>query len=491
MTTNTEGAPDPQTGRFAVWIAGGLGIAAIVAYGSYQAQQRLAARERVPTAAEGRTHAPAAPEQLVAQVGAAADALDVAKLASLDRELQTAASRTTQAGIGNDLRVARASALSIRALEASIRAYRSREPAAAKAELATTLINGRTLTDALASEGVSPASVARIEARLDLAEGRDITLIHPVVLMPDYPDPELRLAALSRPLFSDVELADGELTGLTAALESATPPTGLSRLLLAMALERSGDTPGAESQARAVLSQTPGQPLALVMQSGPASQRGAAVGEPPPDARSGAQPAPTPTDPVADAVDPPAEPAPAAKPEPAPEPAGVPKSKPETPANPPSDPKKATKPSAAAGKAKPNKANPKPKPNKAKPKPKPNKAKPKAGFDALLDEGCKLVRSGDPGGGFNVLKKAHDIKPGGARVTLCMAQAQDKLGRAASALALVDRVLRKSPNNKTALLLAARLESAQGNKTTAEAYYRKVLTLDPDNTKAKKFLGEE
>ena len=72
-----------------------------------------------------------------------------------------------------------------------------------------------------------------------------------------------------------------------------------------------------------------------------------------------------------------------------------------------------------------------------------------------------------------------------------MAEAQDKLGRAASALALVDRVLRKSPNNKTALLLAARLESAQGNKSTAETYYRKVLTLDPDNAKAKKFLGEE
>ncbi len=224
MTTNTEGAPDPETGRFAVWIAGGLGIAAIVAYGSYQAQQRLAARERAPAAAQGRTHAPAGPEQLIAQVGTATAALDVATLASLDRELQTAASRTTQAELGNELRVARASALSVRALEAAIRAHRSGEPAAAKAELATTLINGRTLTDTLASEGIAPSSVARIEARFDLAEGRDITLIHPVVLMPDYPDAELRLAALSRPLFSDVELATGELTGLTSALESATPP---------------------------------------------------------------------------------------------------------------------------------------------------------------------------------------------------------------------------------------------------------------------------
>ncbi|MGH1341578.1 MAG: tetratricopeptide repeat protein [Nannocystales bacterium] len=485
MTTNTEGAPDPQTGRFAVWIAGGLGIAAIVAYGSYQAQQRMVARDRAPAAAAEQTQAPTAPEQLVAQVGSAADALDVAKLASLDRELQTAAARTTQADLGNDLRLARATALSVRALEASIRAYRSNEPAAAKAELAAALINGRTLTDTLTSEGVSPASVGRIEARLDLAEGRDITLIHPVVLLPDYPDRELRLAALSRPLFSDAELAEGELTGLTAELERETPPTALSRLLLAMALEQGGDPPGAESQAQAVLSQTPGQPLALVIQAAPPSLRGAAVGGPdvasPPPADGPANPS---AESTAGAGESPA------KPEPTPEPTREPTLEPATKPAPPASPKKAPPKPDTAAEPKPNK----PKPNKTKPskaKPKPGKAKPKAGFDALLAEGCKLVRSGDPGAGFNVLKKAHDIKPGGARVTLCMAQAQDKLGRAASALALVDRVLRKSPNNKTALLLAARLESAQGNKSTAETHYRKVLTLDPENAKAKKFLGED
>lgn len=471
MTTNTEGAPDPQTGRFAVWIAGGLGIAAIVAYGSYQAQQRFAARERVPAAAETRVNTPSAPAQLLTQVGVAVHDLDVSRLASLDRELETAAARTTQAGVGSDLRVARASALSVRALEASIRAFRSTDPAAAKAELATTLIGGRALTDALASEGVSPASVARIEARLDLAEGRDITLIHPVVLMPDYPDPELRLAALSRPLFSDVELADGELTGLTAELQNAKPPTGLSRLLLAIALERSGDASGAESQTQAVLSQTPGQPLAVVMQSPPPSKRGAAVGE----ARPPTALEPAAVDPVAEPPPDVAEPSVQPDPEPAPKPDPVQKPEP-----------KADKPTP--------KATPKPKPSpgatKTRPKSKP-RSKSKPDFDALLAEGCKLVRSGDPTKGFNVLKKAHDLQPGGARVTLCMAQAQDKLGRAASALALVDRVLRKSPSNKTALMLAARLESAQGNKSTAEAHYRKVLALDPDNAKAKKFLGEE
>ena len=71
-----------------------------------------------------------------------------------------------------------------------------------------------------------------------------------------------------------------------------------------------------------------------------------------------------------------------------------------------------------------------------------------------------------------------------------MAQAQDALGRGASALALVDRVIRKQPNNKAALLLAARLEADQGNRTSAEDYYRRVLEIDPENAKAKSFLGE-
>ena len=208
MTTNTDGAPDPQTGRFAIWIAGGLGIAAIVAYGSFQAQQRMAARERAPEASDVRSEAPEAPAQLVARVHAASRDLDVAALATLDRELETSAARTTKREDSADLRVARASAVSVRALEAAIRAHRTQDPAATT-EVATTLVKGRELTDALTKDGIEPAAVGRIEARLDLAEGRDITVLHPVVLMPDYPDAELRLAALSRPLFT--ERGDGTL----------------------------------------------------------------------------------------------------------------------------------------------------------------------------------------------------------------------------------------------------------------------------------------
>ena len=441
MTTNTEGAPDPHTGRFAIWIAGGLGIAAIVAYGSYQAQQRLAARERAPEAADVRTQAPAAPAQLLERTDQASSSLDVATLAALDRELEVAAARTTKTEDSTSLRIARASALSVRALEAAIRAHRT-DDVTTKTELADVLSQGRALTDALTAQGAAPTVVGRIEARLDLAEGRDITLLHPVVLMADYPDPELRLAALSRPLFSDAVIEDAELEELTIALRAASPQTGLTRLLLALALEASGDASAAASQTQAVLAQTPGQPLAVALQAPPAP-RGAAI-EPEPKLDLGTEPEPETPEPDKPEPD---------KPEP---------DKPE--------PKK-----------------PEPKKN-ADDKPRPRK--PKQDFDALLDEGCKLVRSGEAAEGFKVLKEAHDLQPGGAKVTLCMAQAQDKLGRGASALALVDRVIRKQPKNKTALLLAARLEAEQGNRSTAEDYYRRILEIDPENAKAKSFLGQ-
>jgi tetratricopeptide (TPR) repeat protein len=484
MTTNTDGAPDPQTGRFAIWIAGGLGIAAIVAYGSFQAQQRMAARERAPEAADVRSEAPAAPGQLVARVHAATRDLDVAALATLDRELETSAARTTKREDTASLRVARASALGVRALEAAIRAHRTRD-AAATAEVATTLAKGRELTDALTKDGIQPAAVGRIEARLDLAEGRDITVLHPVVLMPDYPDAELRLAALSRPLFVDAgdpQWGEGELADLTAELRGATPQTGLSRLLLAMALEASGDGSAAESEAQAVLSQTPGQPLAVAMQA-PAAERGTAVEPPEPEA----QPEP--------AIDAQSEPEPAVEPEPVVEPTPTPTTN--------SEPGKSEPKPQSDSKAKPKaqpKAEPKPAPaskpkndgtkKPASPKkPRPKKTKPD--FATLLADGCKLVRGGNAAEGFKILKEAHDLQPGGVKVTLCMAQAQDKLGRAASALALVDRVINKAPKNKTALLLAARLEAAQGNRSTAEQHYRKILEIDPKNAKAKKFLGVE
>lgn len=471
MTTNTDGAPDPQTGRFAIWIAGGLGIAAIVAYGSFQAQQRMAARERAPEASDVRSEAPEAPAQLVARVHAASRDLDVAALATLDRELETSAARTTKRDDTASLRVARASAVSVRALEAAIRAHRTQD-AAATTEVVTTLARGRELTDGLTKDGIEPAAVGRIEARLDLAEGRDITVLHPVVLMPDYPDAELRLAALSRPLFTDrggdSEWGEGELADLTTELREATPQTGLSRLLLAMALEAAGDGTAAESETEAVLSQTPGQPLAVAMQAPPAPRGTAADPEPAVgvDPEPAVEPEPVPEPEPAPAVEP--KPEPASKPKPKPEPAAKPKPKPEP----------ATKPKNDGAK----------KPTAPK-KPRPKRTKPD--FATLLADGCKMVRSGNAAEGFKVLKEAHDLQPGGVKVTLCMAQAQDKLGRAASALALVDRVINKSPKNKTALLLAARLEAAQGNRSTAEQHYRKILEIDPDNAKAKKFLGVE
>ncbi|MEM6289631.1 MAG: tetratricopeptide repeat protein [Myxococcota bacterium] len=484
MSSELEGAPDPETGRFAVWIAGGLGIAAIVAYGSYQAQQRLAARGRAPTA-QAAVEAPLSAAGLIDRTRDAQARLDVAALAALDRELELSAARTTRPAEAQSLRMTRAAAMASRALESAIRASLvGADAAAAKSELATTLSAGRTMTDALTQDGLAPAQVGRIEARLDLAEGRDITLLHPVVLMADYPDNELRLAALGRPLFSDETLEPAQLQDLTAELRAAQPSTALTKLILAIALERAGDRDGAALQRRAVLAGTPGQPLAVRLDAPAPSVAGAAVVaapslEPEPEP----EPQPQPEPPIA-------EPEPEPEPEPAAEPVAA---KPE-----PSDTPAPAKPAPASKPAKPKKpAAPEPQP-KSKPKPKP-KAKSNGGkkasggandFQSLLDEGCRLVRSGSAADGFKVLKKAHDLKPGGAKVTLCMAQAQDKLGRAASALALVDRVLRSAPKNKSALTLAARLESKQGNKAAAEKLYRRLLAVDPENATAKKFLGE-
>ncbi len=490
MSSEVEGAPDPETGRFAVWIAGGLGIAAIVAYGSYQAQQRLAARDRAPTAAAA-TEAPPSAEMLVEQTRDAQTRLDVAALASLDRKLELSAARTTRPAEAQSLRLARASAMASRALESAVRASVSGpDAAAAKAELATTVSSGRAMTDALTRDGLFPAQVGRIEARLDLAEGRDITLLHPVVLMADYPDAELRLAALGRPLFAAEDLEPVQLDELTAELRAAKPSTALTQLLLAIALERSGDSEGAALQRRAVLAGTPGQPLAMRLESSTPTVAGAAVVAAPSPSPPEPQPEPEPAQPQ---PEPEPEPEPA-EPEPTkPEPAPVsdpPKPTPSTPKPTPDTAKPKPKPKPKPASAKPKPAKPKP----AKPKPAKPKTKPKTGgtdFKSLLDEGCRLVRSGSAADGFKVLKKAHDLQPGGPKVTLCMAQAQDKLGRAASALALVDRVLRTSPKNKAALTLAARLEAKQGNNSTAENLYRRLLAVDPENVAAKKFLGEE
>lgn len=69
-----------------------------------------------------------------------------------------------------------------------------------------------------------------------------------------------------------------------------------------------------------------------------------------------------------------------------------------------------------------------------------------------------------------------------------MAEAHHALGRDASARALCDRALRKSPSDRRALLLAAELEIARGNDSAALGHYRKILENNPDDAKAKAYV---
>jgi tetratricopeptide (TPR) repeat protein len=69
-----------------------------------------------------------------------------------------------------------------------------------------------------------------------------------------------------------------------------------------------------------------------------------------------------------------------------------------------------------------------------------------------------------------------------------MAEAHLALGREASARALCDRALRKSPSDRRALLLAAELELQRGNEGAALEHYKKILENHPDDSKAKAYV---
>jgi tetratricopeptide (TPR) repeat protein len=122
-------------------------------------------------------------------------------------------------------------------------------------------------------------------------------------------------------------------------------------------------------------------------------------------------------------------------------------------------------------------------------KPKPEALAPKKkSYDALLSEGCKLVRSGKAEDGFEILKQAFDLNPNAVAVTVCMAEAHHELGRDPSARALCERALRRAPNDRRALLLAAELELARGDDQAALAHYEKILETHPDDAKAKAYV---
>jgi tetratricopeptide (TPR) repeat protein len=468
--TGVESGEDPAAGRHTVWIVGAIGLAAIVGYGAYQVQQRDAstANIEVPTTAASGPRKFVPNDQVFEQVAAAQRSLDVAALAELEGTLAAAEARAMTPEETRAIRLVRAESITTRALEASIRAgtVASDKSAAGKVALEA-IAEARAIVDGLPVQEVDPVRLLAVRVRLDLAEGDDVALEHPVVLLPGYHDAEIRVAALAQPLWTAAEVNSSELAELVVAMREATPPTALTRTLLGLALAWQGESEAATKEIDAVLAEVPQQPLAAGLRGrltelALAQPSGDVIAEAEVEVEPDVKEEPEPTK-----VEPEPEPA---KAEPEPEPA---------------------------------KAEPEPEPTKVEPEPddpqptepvadpidaSTKKPKSKGEFDALLAEGCRLARGGDAQKGFAMLKKAHDMQPGGAKVTLCMAQAQARLGNVASARALADRVLRKAPQNKTALLFAAKLEADSGNAAGAKRLYQRVLDVDPQNGTAKAFV---
>ena len=473
--TSVEGAEDPNAGRHTVWIVGAIGLAAIVGYGAYQVQQRDAstANIEVPTTTTSGPPRAVPNEQLFEQVAAAQRSLDVGALVELESALAAAEARAMTPQETREIRLVRAESITTRALEASIRAGTiAGDKEAARKVALEAIAESRAIVDGLPVQEIDPVRLLAVRVRLDLAEGDDVALEHPVVLLPGYHDAEIRVAALAQPLWTAAEVNSSELAELVVAMRDASPPTALTRTLLGLALAWQGESEAATRAIDAVLAEVPEQPLAAGLKS---RLTELAVAQPSGDVVAEAE--------VEVEPDVKEEPEPAkAEPEP---------TKVEEP-----EPTKVEEPE-------PTKVEHEPEPTKAEPEPDdpqpsdpvadpidPGTKKPKSKgeFDALLAEGCRLARGGDAQKGFAVLKKAHDMQPGGAKVTLCMAQAQARLGNTASARALADRVLRKAPQNKTALLFAAQLEADSGNAAGAKRLYERVLAVDPGNAKAKAYV---
>lgn len=477
--SNVEGADDASAGRLTVWVVGALGVASIVVYGAYQVQQRNASTARIEMPAT-TTHAPPReidPDQLIAQVAAARRSLDIGALDGLEDALALAEERAMTPQQTRELRLVRAESVATRALEAAIRAGTiAGDKAAARKHAVEAIAEGRALVDNLSGNAVDPMRLAAVKIRLALAVGDDVAIEHPVVLLPGYHDAELRIAALARPLWTEADVETDELAELVTAMQSSPPETGLGRALLGLALAWQGETEAATAELDAVLAKAPDQPLAAGLRGrltelAVAQRDGDVVAEaevevepdvkePEPEPEPTATPTPTKAEPE---PDPEPEPTPTkAEPEPA-----LSKAEPEDDPEPSIDDEDDSDPTPSGSK----------------------KPKPRADFDDLLAEGCKLARAGDANKGFAMLKKAHDMQPGGAKVTLCMAQAQARLGNKPSARALVDRVLRKTPQNKQALLLAAKLEADSGDTAAAKRLYERVLAVDPENGTAKAYVS--
>lgn len=457
-----QGRTDPNSGRMTVALAGLLGVAAIIAYTANTARPR--AEIAAPVAGTDGSQNLA---ELGARAATARGMLDNEQMARLVGELERFEGSTTLATKATAAKVELLELHAAIALEASIRAEvdaAGRE--AAQKVAAKSIARARELGVEIGQYGADRGRVDAALARAELASGADLTESFPLLLLPSFRDPELRAAAISAPLWRGPEPTAALADSILAQLKAADRQTALVRLLTAHALARSDDQDAAAAQIDDVLADVPRQPLARALQRTLTTPTVVAMAKP------------TPADEEPVVIDP-IEASPAI-PDPQPEP--TPTAKPIPPVDTTAEPDPVIDPPDVTPKPAPKPATPKPA------TPKPDGEPKKNGYESLLSEGCKLVRAGDAAAGFELLQKAFDLNPNAVAVTVCMAEAHHALGRDASARALCERALRKSPSDRRALLLAAELEIKRGNESAALGHYRKILEKNPDDSKAKAYV---
>jgi tetratricopeptide (TPR) repeat protein len=441
-----------------VVVAAALALTAVVVYTANTARPRASV-----AAPASRLGSNASLAELGARAATARGQLDTEQMVSLVADLDEVVTSTTLATKANAAKVELLELHAAIALEAAMRAELDPVGREAAQKLAAkSIAKARELGVDIGDDAADLGRVDAALARAELAAGTDLTDTFPVVLLPSFRDPELRAAALSIPLWRGPAPDDVLAKSLVAQLKATDRQTALVRLLTARALAATGADDAAAAAIDDVLSDVPRQPLALALQRSLRAPA-IAVASPPdeddeptlvadPVPATPTKPAPTP-EPTPTKPDPVAEPTPDPTPEPTPEP---------TPA--------------------------KPEPTEPKPKPAKPEGESKKKYDTLLADGCKLVRGGDAQAGFDLLKQAFDLNPNAVAVTVCMAEAHLALGREASARALCDRALRKSPSDRRALLLAAELELQRGNEGAALEHYKKILENHPDDSKAKAYV---
>lgn len=291
-----------------------------------------------------------------------------------------------------------------------------------------------------------PAHVVDVRARVRLAEGGDLDELA-TLLGEAGPEREVHLLVKAAPLWRGDEVAPGddkdlelEATvpeGLEAALQRFSPPTGLSRAVLALVRARGDDELGATTAIRAAVATAADHPLAVFVAADPEPVVGSDTASEQPGGSSAAADAPN---------------APA-------------------------------KPTGSENRSKKNDDGDRPI----------GKIGSKSGpvsVDRLVDQGCSAVEKHRPAAGVPALKEALDRAPRNIDGLVCLASAYAAMSNLQSAQVYFKRALAISPRHRTALAGAARVADRMGLRDQALRYYRRLLTIDSTNATAQRYVDD-